>query len=112
MALSRPTASRILGSHLSLAIAIPSTEHLAAEGGDCKCPWQGGCSNGTQSLCGVVEISGEMQSGDGLHKSVNILNATELHTYKWLKKSVKFLCLCYHNENKKYGCFFEYQEGL
>lgn len=27
----------------------------------------------------------EMQSGDGLHKSVNILNATELHTYKWLK---------------------------
>lgn len=28
----------------------------------------------------------EMESGDGLHKSVNILNAIELHTYKWLKR--------------------------
>lgn len=52
----------------------------------------------------------EMESGDGLHKSVNILNAIELHTSKWLKR--QSLCLCYHNENKNQGCFFEHQKGL
>lgn len=47
-------------------------------------PLVGGVRNGTRGLCGVVESSGN-GSGDGLHKSVNILNAIELHTSKWLK---------------------------
>lgn len=85
-ALTWPTASRILGSHLSLAIAMPSTEHIAAgRGGDCKRPWREGCVM-VHGICGRWWKVLEMESGVGLHKSVNIFNATEFHTYKWLKR--------------------------
>ena len=48
-------------------------------------PLAGGVRIGTRDLCGVWEVL-EMESGVGLHKSVNIFNATELHSYKWLKR--------------------------